>query len=234
MIIWYWSVKGGTGTSVVAGATAIRLAAKGNDTILVDLVGDQPSLLGLTDDKSVDSEPGISDWIAAGDDVAADAIARLLENVASNLRLLPKGKTSILPDNTVRGGTHGSEAIPNSSMHRLMLALDMLSLAGPVVVDAGLDPHRGRSVLPDTGKAVCVLRACYLALSQAQQIPGPYDQIVLVQEPGRALRARDVVRAVGGSEVECVNWDPRVARSVDAGTLVSLLPPPLRRFKLPT
>ena len=63
---------------------------------------------------------------------------------------------------------------------------------------------------------------------------GPYDRVILVEEPGRALRARDVAAAVGASQVERVAWDPRVARSVDAGTIASMLPPPLRRFELPT
>ncbi len=216
MIIWYWSVKGGVGTSVVAAATAIRLASDDHDTTLVDLTGDQPALLGLVA-GTAPAEPGISDWVAAGDGVAADAIGRLLEDVSPRLRLLRRG-TAPLPDD-------GSP--------RLKLALEVLARSGPVVVDAGLDPSETRSGLKEPYRPVCVLRACYLALSRAQRAPGPYDRVVLVEEPGRALRPRDVAAAVGASTVERVPWDPRVARSVDAGTIVSMLPPPLRRFELP-
>ncbi len=224
MITWYWSVKGGVGTSVVAAATAIRLASEEHDTTLVDLTGDQPALLGMVA-GAAPSEPGIGDWVAAGDGVAADAIGRLLEDVAPGLRLLRRGTRPALADHT---------APAEDQRPRLMLALEVLARNGPVVVDAGLDPAGLRSVLGGRHRPVCVLRACYLALSRAQQVAGPYERVVLVEEPGRALRSRDVAAAVGASHVERVAWDPRVARSVDAGTIVSMLPPPLRRFELPS
>lgn len=223
MIIWYWSVKGGVGTSVVAAATAIRLASEDRETTLVDLTGDQPALLGMIA-GTAPSEPGIGDWVAAGDGVAADAIGRLLEDVAPGLRLLRDGTQPALVDRTVDGEN------PRS---RLVLALEMLARIGPVVVDAGLDPFELRTDLAASHRPVCVLRSCYLALNRAQRTSGPYDWVVLVEEPGRALRVRDVAAAVGASSVKRVAWDPRVARSVDAGTIVSMLPPPLRRFELP-
>lgn len=217
MIIWYWSVKGGVGTSVVAAATAIRLGAEDRDTTLVDLEGDQPSLLGVLGSSSTTVEPGIGDWVAAGDDVAADAIGRLLEDITSRLRLLRSGTVPL----------------PLDEPQRLMLGLEMLARSGPVVVDAGLDPGRLRTHLAPGNVAACVLRPCFLALTRAQKVPGPYDHVMLVEEPGRALRSRDVAAAVGSSHVERISWDPRVARSVDAGTIVGLLPAPLRRFELP-
>ncbi len=223
MIIWYWSVKGGVGTSVVAAATAIRLASEDRDTTLVDLCGDQPALLGMTA-GAMPAEPGIGDWVAAGDGVAADAIGRLVEDVAPGLRLLRRGTQSPL----ATGASAGEDKRP-----RLLLALDVLARTGPVVVDAGLDPAGLRSAAGGPDRPVCVLRSCYLALTRAQQVAGPYERVVLVEEPGRALRSRDVCAAVGASHVERVSWDPRVARSVDAGTIVSMLPPPLRRFELP-
>lgn len=219
VIIWYWSVKGGVGTSVVAAATAIRLASDDREATIVDLAGDQPALLGMVA-GAVPSEPGIGDWMAAGDGVAADAIGRLLEDVAPGLRLL-------------RRGTQPALDPLDDKRRRLVLALEMLARIGPVVVDAGLDPFEVRSDLTARHRPVCVLRSCYLALTRAQRVSGPYDRVVLVEEPGRALRVRDVASAVGASNVERVAWDPRVARSVDAGTIVSMLPPPLRRFELP-
>ena len=228
MITWYWSVKGGVGTSVVAAATAIRLASQDHDTTLVDLTGDQPALLGMIA-SAMPSEPGIGDWVAAGDGVAADAIGRLLEDVAPGLRLLRQGTRSALDT----GPPPGHQPPSDDQRRRLVLALEVLARSGPVVVDAGLDPFELRSELAAPHRPVCVLRSCYLALTRAQRVPGPYDRVVLVEEPGRALRVRDVAAAVGASSVERVAWDPRVARSVDAGTIVSMLPPPLRRFELP-
>ena len=255
MIIWYWSVKGGVGTSVVAAATAIRFAEQGSDTALVDLMGDQPALLGLPRVESGEDEPGIGDWITAGKAAAPDAIGRLQKEIGPHLRLLGKGTTAIplcecgpgaqpvsgngsavppgqSPDTSDPGSTPESDAAIGA--RRLMLALEMLARSGPVVVDAGLDTYRLRLLLSDADRPVCVLRACYLALSRAQQVPGPYEWVTLVEEPGRALRSRDVAGAIGGSNVTSVRWDPRVARSVDAGTIVTLLPPPLRRFELPS
>ncbi|MCY4294798.1 MAG: hypothetical protein OXC58_08205 [Acidimicrobiaceae bacterium] len=220
MIIWYWSVKGGVGTSVVAAATAIRLASADREATLVDLAGDQPALLGLTSGAG-SGEAGIGDWVAAGEGVAADAIGRLLLDVAPGLRLLPRGSKPAVETES-------------QSRRRLVLALEMLARTGAVVVDAGLDASAVRSVLGSGHRSVCVLRSCYLALNRAQQVPGPYDHVVLVEEPGRALRVRDVAAAIAASRVEAVPWDPRVARAVDAGTIVSMLPPPLRRFELPT
>ncbi|MCY4067901.1 MAG: hypothetical protein OXE79_02170 [Acidimicrobiaceae bacterium] len=220
VIIWYWSVKGGVGTSVVAAATAIRLASADREATLVDLAGDQPALLGLTSGAG-SGEAGIGDWVAAGEGVAADAIGRLLLDVAPGLRLLPRGSKPAVETES-------------QSRRRLVLALEMLARTGAVVVDAGLDASAVRSVLGSGHRSVCVLRSCYLALNRAQQVPGPYDHVVLVEEPGRALRVRDVAAAIAASRVEAVPWDPRVARAVDAGTIVSMLPPPLRRFELPT
>lgn len=217
MITWYWSVKGGVGTSVVAAATAIRLAADDKETVLVDLVGDQPALLGLIS-GSKPAEPGIGDWVAAGEGVAADAIGRLLEDVAPNLRLLRRGTVGLTRDDVTR----------------LMLALEVLARRCAVVVDAGLDHNEARAELDERSRSTCVLRACYLALTRAQRAPGPYDWAVLVEEPGRALRSRDVAAAIGADHLERIPWDPRVARSVDAGTIVNMLPPPLRRFEMPS
>ena len=228
MITWYWSVKGGVGTSVVAAATAIRLASEDHDTTLVDLTGDQPALLGMIA-GAMPSEPGIGDWVAAGDGVAADAIGRLLEDVAPGLRLLRQGTRPVHDP----GPDPGHQPPSDDQRRRLLLALEVLARSGPVVVDAGLDPFELRSELAAPHRPVCVLRSCYLALTRAQRVSGPYDRVVLVEEPGRALWVRDVAAAVGASSVERVAWDPRVARSVDAGTIVSMLPPPLRRFELP-
>ena len=246
MITWYWSVKGGVGTSVVAAATAIRLASEDHDTTLVDLTGDQPALLGMIA-GAMPSEPGIGDWVAAGEGVAADAIGRLLEDVAPGLRLLRQGTRPAfdlgLDPETKPGLSHqpaldpgpgsGHQPPSDNQRHRLVLALEVLARSGPVVVDAGLDPFELRSELAARHRPVCVLRSCYLALTRAQRVSGPYERVVLVEEPGRALRVRDVAAAVGASSVARVAWDPRVARSVDAGTIVSMLPPPLRRFELP-
>lgn len=212
----YWSVKGGVGTSTVAAAAAIRHASEDREVVLVDLAGDQPALLGMVRTAPAD-EPGIHDW-ACADNAAPDALDRLTESVGPGLSLM-------------RRGTYPT--VPVGRLPRLVEALDHLSRTADVVVDAGLDPDGLRSEMDGRGSPICVLRACYLALSRCQFLPGPYDRVVLVEEPERALRVRDVAAAVGAEDVSRIQFDPRVGRAVDAGTIVSMLPPPLRLWEMP-
>lgn len=216
-IIWYWSPKGGSGTSTVTAGTAIRLANddEDRDVVLVDLAGDQPALLGLTTIEQSDV-PGITDWVESSE--RRDTLDCLIEKVAPGLGLVRLGTR----------GPAGVDRTPTSTRgRRLITAIKALVRPDRVlVVDAGLDLHEYRAHVP--GVPVCVVRSCYLALSRGQRVPGPYERVVVIQEPQRGLRARDVAAALGASEVEIVAWDPRVGRAVDAGTIVSMLPPPLQ------
>jgi hypothetical protein len=96
-----------------------------------------------------------------------------------------------------------------------------------VVVDAA----RGEPANPlgDVGRTLLVTRACYLALRRAVATPWRPDGVVLVAEPGRALRVPDIERAVGVPVVATVSHDPAVARAVDAGLLAARLPRLLQR-----
>ena len=195
----------------MAAASAIRLANEGNEVLLVDLEGDQPALIGMIASPSEDV--GFGNWLR---DEAGDwgQLESCCEDVAPGLQMLRRGD---MDDDA--SSTHIAETLAR------------LSEARHVVVDGGRD-HRGVRMEVDgqSGYAVTVMRACYLALSRAQYTPGPYERTILVEEPGRALRDRDVSAALGSSHIEKVAWDPRVGRSIDAGTIVGNLPAPLRRF----
>ena len=68
-----------------------------------------------------------------------------------------------------------------------------------------------------------VVRPCYLALRRVGQVEAG-TEVVLVDEPGRALRAADVGAATG-ARLRCrLPYDPAVARAVDAGLLATRLP----------
>ena len=85
MLIACWSVKGGSGTTVVASALALlhaRTAPAG--ALLADLVGDVPAALGIPEPAG----PGLAAWLGAADDVGADALERLAVPVAPGLDLL--------------------------------------------------------------------------------------------------------------------------------------------------
>ena len=224
-IIWFWSPKGGSGTSTVAAATAIRLASGGREVVLVDLAGDQVALLGLYPDDKPDT-PGISDWVMSNK--SRDSLDGMIEKVATGLSLVRLGTRSLVRLGTRSPADLGDTPIGSTRRRRLTTALK--ALAHPdraVVVDAGLDPHAHRGHIPAV--PVCVIRTCYLALSRAQNLPGPYERIVVIQEPQRALRTKDIATALGADDVEVIAWDPRVGRSVDAGTIVQMLPPQLKR-----
>ncbi|HSH59850.1 MAG TPA: hypothetical protein VK988_09470, partial [Acidimicrobiales bacterium] len=88
MLVACWSAKGGSGTTVVAAALGHVLARSSpGGVLLVDLGGDLPAALGLPEPTG----PGVSDWLAAGDDVPADAFDRLALDGGGGLGVLPRG-----------------------------------------------------------------------------------------------------------------------------------------------
>jgi len=195
------SPKGGVGTSVVAAAIAMCRARAGHRTLLVDLAGDQPELLGVPE-----PEFGVGDWLAAGDQAPLDGLRSIEMSVAGQLDLLARGR-DVTP-----------ERLP-------VLAEVLASGQRTVVVDAGVstDSHwaAGRA------EEVVVLRACYLAVRRAGRLSAQ-TRLVVIEEPGRALRVSDVTAAVGVPVWKRLVLDPSVARSVDAGLLGSRLPRSLR------
>jgi hypothetical protein len=226
-----WSVKGGSGTSVVAASLALVLARDDHDALLVDLDGDAPAVLGLAEP----SGPGVADWLAAGTSVPSDGLARLEVAVADGLALLPRG-----------GGRLGPPARAE------VLAGILASESRSVVVDCGtcrpasgsiapIDPDREAvmtAVVAAAGHRLLVTRACYLSLRRIVRLVERGSGgdggvrpsgIVLVSEPGRALGRRDVEDVAGVPVVAEVPLDPAVARAIDAGLLAARLPRVLDR-----
>lgn len=197
-----WSVKGGSGTSVVAAALALVGPV---ETTLVDLEGDLPAVLGLPEPTS----QGIADWLSS--DAPASALADLLVPVNPTTALAPRGRSPVDPRSA-----------------RWVELVDWLGTRPGAVVDAGTgDPPEGL-VAPGV-RSLLVIRGCYLALRRAAQLPRRPDGVVLLAEPGRSLGRREVGRAIGAPVVATVSVDPAVARAVDAGLLAARLPRLLRR-----
>lgn len=208
MLVVCWSPKGGVGTSVVAAALALRAASDGAETLLVDLAGDQPAVLGV----DIDGREGVGDWLSAGDDVPIDALAALEVPVTDRLWLLPRGSRFATDRLRVLGALIGAGR-------------------RTVVVDAGVGADTGWA--PPGHCSILVLRACYLAARRAGTVD-PATRLVVIDEAGRALRPADIAAAVG---VECwvrLPADPAVARAVDAGLLATRLPRSLRPLAVPS
>ena len=202
MLVVCWSPKGGVGTSVVAAALALRAAADGAETLLVDLAGDQPAILGI----DTGTREGVGDWLGAGDDVPIDALAALEVPVADRLCLLPRGRP---------GGTD-----------RLRVFGALIAAGGrTVIVDAGI--AHDSTWAPPGHRSVLVLRTCYLGARRAGAVD-PSTRLVVIDEPGRALRPSDIGAAIGVEPWLRLPADPAVARAVDAGLLTARLPRSLR------
>jgi len=201
-----WSVKGGVGTSVVAAALALRTAASGVETLLVDLDGDQPSILGL----AAPPGPGVGGWLAAGHEVPVDVLGELETEVADRLSLLPLGDSAGL-----------------AFVDRLdVLGAVLAGSSRAVIVDAGTTAAGGRW-WAHHGRSLLVMRPCYLGLRRVGRVAGGCD-VVVIDEPGRALTVADVSAATGANLHCRLPWDPAIARAVDAGILTSRMPRSLR------
>lgn len=194
-----WSIKGGSGTTVVAAALAL---SSSTPVTLVDLAGDLPAVLGLPEPEG----PGLYEWLAS--DAPAAQLYDLSVAVSAGVSLIPAGRS--------RDG--------RSTHERWVDVLDALTSDDhSVLIDSGTGiPPEALHHLAD--RSLLVTRACYLSLRRALAAPIRPTGVVLVSEPGRALRATDVEAAVGAPVLATVAVDPAVARAVDAGLLTARLP----------
>ena len=206
MFLLFWSAKGGSGTTVVAAATALVLS-RDAPAVVIDLGGDACAALGIDEGAGA----GVMDWLGAPTATAAD-LFRLAVPATEGLSVVPTG------------GLPGD--CPGVDWSRLAGAC--ASSPAATVLDAG--PH-----LPSTDahlsatRSFLVVRPCFLALRAAARHHGTGSGVVLVEEPGRALRSADVERALGLPVRASLAWDPAVARAVDAGLLTARLPSGLGR-----
>lgn len=208
-----WSPKGGQGTTVVACAVALASAGADRDQVtLCDLGGDAESVLGV----SASSGSGVLDWLGSRAD--GPQLGRTAAPVADSLRLIPRG-----------GGVAVGDSVSSARLDRLLD--ELRSMPGRVVVDAGtpMAPGVGRTIVDGADESVVVMRACYLSLRRFAGAGLAADAIVHVREPQRALTAGDIEAALGLPVIATVEWDPAIARAVDAGLFVQRAPRRLRR-----
>lgn len=195
MLTIFLSPKGGSGTTTVAAAHALSAAATHGRSVLVDLCGDAPAVLGLAESDS----PGINDWLA--------------ENQTA-------GAADLLALGTAQGGVlviHRGVRYVNGAPRWDALLTAVTSWDFPVVIDAGT--HYIPDVLRrGADRTLMVTRQCYLALRRATALPRT-DGVVLVRETGRVLTQKDVESVLGTGVVATVPVDPSIARAIDAGVL---------------
>lgn len=204
-----WSVKGGTGTTVVTASLAICLARSSRAGALVaDLAGDVIATLGYEDATG----PGVQEWASAGVDIPSAALRDIEVCVTDAVAVLPAAATP-----------HKPALLAEAEGRRLAVSLAYESR--PVVADCGLLASPGAVAVAEAAdSSLLVIRPCYLTLKRALSAPTQPSGVVLIDEPGRSLRRRDVEEVLGVPVRAEIPFDPAVARAVDAGVLASRMP----------
>jgi hypothetical protein len=201
MLTVCYAAKGGSGTTVVV--ASIGLSAS-EPTLLVDLAGDLPIVLGVPEPDG----PGVLDWLRS--DARPDRLRTIERAVVPGVAIVTRGTPGPVP--TARWSA---------------LAEWLAGEHRAVVIDAGTGTPP--PVLAAVGRPLLVTRGCYLSLRAATRLGVRPAGVVLVQEPGRALGASEVEAALGAPVVTTLLCDPAIARSVDAGLLTGRLPSAARR-----
>jgi MinD-like ATPase involved in chromosome partitioning or flagellar assembly len=200
-----WSVKGGSGTTVVASTIALMRAAESQrGALLVDLAGDVPAVLGLAES----SGPGINDWFANCDHGSRMTLQSIAIQATANLQIITCGSKQL-------------DAKENRNFTELCAALKSFDL--PIIVDAGCGLP-SPDLLAHASSSLLVTRPCYLSLRRAAQLSVSPTGIVLINEAGRALGKHDVEAVIGAPVVAEIDFDSAIARAVDAGLLASRIP----------
>jgi hypothetical protein len=208
MLLALSSPKGGSGTSVVAAALALTMAAGRPGVCLADCCGDQPALLGLASEPVV----GLADWLATAPDAPAESLERLAIDAGAGVDLLPLGEMS-----TATAPAEAGTCLGNA----------LESASALTVADLGTAADAARVAIRDAASMrVLVVRACYLSLRRAVRDPATTraDGVVVVEERGRALGVKEVADVLALPVLSTVPVRPEIARVVDAGVLVTRPP----------
>ena len=203
MVVAVWSMKGGAGVTSVVAMLALAHAERAEDTVIVDLDGDVPAVLGVEVD---DETPGVTDWCALGRTDSA-ALARVEVDARPSLRFIPVG-TQELPDDA----SHLIEVLRSSQRH--------------VIIDCGRPDESPfvRQVVEHASTSLMVVRECFLSLRAAQSASLRPDGVVVIKEQGRHLGRADVELACGAPVLAEVAFDCAISRSIDVGLARARLP----------
>lgn len=173
MLTVCFSVKGGQGCTTVAASLAL---ARGGRATVVDAAGDVPAVLGLREPTG----PGLVDLLSS-DPLSVDALHAVAVDA---------GRVGVVPL-----GHQTTEALASERWRELAEAL--VDDDGMWVLDAGTGPAWEAAAVPGT-RSVLVVRNWYLALRRAVQSPVRPSAVVLIEEPGRALRHPEVEAVLPG------------------------------------
>ena len=198
-----WSVKGGSGTTVVASTLALVHAEKSSHgALIVDLAGDVPAVLGLAEPSGI----GVGEWFTQNENSSRMALQSIAIQATANLQLISRGATPI-----------------DASANFAELSASLATFDLPVVIDAGCGVVSA-DLLARASSSLLITRPCYLSLRRAAQLNVAPTGVILINEPGRALGKCDVESVIGAPVIAEITFDPAISRAVDAGLLASRLP----------
>ena len=198
-----WSVKGGSGTTVVASTLALVQAEQSpRGALIVDLAGDVPAVLGLAEPSGI----GVGEWFAQNENSSRMSLQSIAIQATANLQLISRGAATI-----------------DTTANFVELCASLATFDMPVVIDAGCGVVSA-DLLARASSSLLIARPCYLSLRRAAQLNVAPTGIVLVNEPGRALGKRDVESVIGAPVIAEITFDASISRAVDAGLLASRLP----------
>ncbi len=204
-----FSMKGGVGVSSTAAMLAVAHANRAEPTLLVDLGGDQPAVLGIPEPEG----PGLVDWCATPSR-SIEALARIQVDATPDCMLLPRGS-----------GALPADAAP------LIEALAQLDQQ--VIIDCGnlaATSTFATDIVELCVDRLLVVRSCYLTLRASREPPLSPTGVILLRERGRALGLTDIESVIAAPVVAEVAVDLAVARAIDAGLVAARLPRTLVRM----
>lgn len=201
-----YATKGGQGVTTIAAALGILTAHAGHRTLLVDSGHDLAALLGLPDNAD---RPGLAEYLEPASRTTPTAITT---RVAENLDIVSRGTGPIV-----------------FSTHTYGLLIGGLGQYDHVIIDTTDNAYAWTLHVEHR---VLVTRPCYLALRHATITPRP-THVVLINEPGRALSAKDIEAVTAVPVTATVPYGLDIARNIDAGILNTRLPRTLTRALWP-
>lgn len=214
MLLPVWSAKAGAGCTTLTLALASALVAKGDECLLVDLGGDLPAAVGI-----VEPTAGVSDWLAQtpGNLAALQRLER--DSGRDGVDIIALGNSL---DWHVDADEHLIDALRD---HDRCVIVDVGDRYG----SRSDSLTRLRSLVADEPGSIFVVRSGYLEVRRALRHEVRPEAMVLVRENGRGLDRYDLLRLLGTPVSAEVDYDPRIAKAIDNGTLLRRTPKTLSR-----
>ena len=192
------SPKGGNCTTVTASAVALVSAMRGTNTLLIDLCGDIPAAIGMSEPHG----PGINDWLSE-------------DNISDTQQLVTLGTPAIAGLVVVHRGSRFVQGEPRWAD----LAQAISQLPHNVIIDAGTT-YVPEALTSAVQSVSMVVKPCYLSLRRASRLPRPTN-VFVIKEENRALTVKDVGNVLGVPIAAEIPYEAAISRAVDAGLLTA-------------